>query len=125
MALTLVQALRKEIVGKEITLGFGANKNRIVLEYEKKRITFYGSDSGLEIGKIEPITTRITPHNVPCNYLFFMKRKMLGFQLGRHRFLSACYMGKEDLHVVYLPDEADLEYRKSEFMNKCEERGWM
>ena len=111
--------------GKEIVIGFGNNNGRIVVKYYAGGITFVAGDSGIVIAPQESITTQITPDSVMCDSFFFLHKRIVGFQLGRNRFLSASYMGKGDLHVCYLPDEADLEYGRSEFMNRCANRGLM
>ncbi|MBS3071036.1 hypothetical protein J4407_01910 [Candidatus Pacearchaeota archaeon] len=119
------------IIGKEVTIGFGRDKNRLVVLCENYGMTFYPSETGIEIGDKEDIVTKITPKNVKLEEYSLAKKnsgeiKIIGFRLGKHRFLSAQYCNDDkgiDLHIVYLPDEQDLEYGGSEFMNQCEGRG--
>jgi hypothetical protein len=113
-----------DIINKEVTIGFGKTPNRIVVNYGKKGFTLYAGDSKIEQAKKERITTRITPFYVKCQHATIIgKSHMISFRLGQNRFLSLQYMQKDDLHVAYMPDEADLEYGRSPFMKKCSGRG--
>jgi hypothetical protein len=113
-----------KIKGKEVTVGFGSDKNRLVVDWGSGGITFYAGKQSIETAEKEPITVKISPPGVVCEEIGFVKPKdlttILFFRLGRHRFLSASYMGEGDLHIVYLPDEDDIVLGRSEFMDSIQ-----
>lgn len=117
----------KELIGKKVILGFGSTNERLVLLSDNDGVTFYASDKSIEIAEREEITTEITPTGgVTCEEVDYNKKFYLFFKLGRNRFLAAMYYNDDkgiNLNISYLPDEQDLEYGTSEFLNKCEGRG--
>lgn len=115
----------ENLVGRKVTIGFGKDNNRIVIIYGKGGVTVYSSSKGLKFEEKENIKILITPREVECKEAKLIKNKMIFLKLGQHRFLSASYIKKNNLHVVYLPDESDLEYGRSQFMNKCYGKGLM
>ena len=116
----------KELIGKRVILGFGSTNERLVLLSDNDAITFYASDKGIEIAEREEIITEITPTGgVICEEAHYNKNFYLFFKLGRNRFLAAMYYNDDkgiNLSVSYSPDEQDLEYETSKFLNKCEGR---
>lgn len=119
----------EDIKDREIMVAFGREQdvcgNRVlVVLRDGNGTTFYAGDKGIEQAPLEPVSCGVTPGFVKCiDGTINSQRIML--QLGRNRFFSSAYMGKEDLHTVYLPDERDLEQGTSEFMQKCGGRGLM
>ncbi|MFH1503288.1 MAG: hypothetical protein ABIE36_01370 [Candidatus Diapherotrites archaeon] len=117
----------KDLIGKKVILGFGNTNERLVLLSGNNGGTFYASNRGIEITEREKITTEITPTGgVVCEEVGYIKNSSLFFKLGRNRFLTATYYNDDkgiNLRVAYSPDEQDLEYQTSEFLNKCEGRG--
>ena len=111
-----------KIQGKEVTVGFGSDKNRLVVDWGSNGITFYAGEQSIETAEKEPITVKISPPGVGCEEFRFIRKEglamMIFFKLGRHRLLGASYMGEGDLHIVYLPDEDDIVLGQSEFMSR-------
>ncbi len=105
----------EELVGKEVTIGI-SEPHRLVIHYDGKEITLFASEKGIEIGDNEDITTLITPGQVVCEEAFLKPTAFAFFKLGRNRLLTASYLGKDDLRIVYLPDEYELDGAQSEFM---------
>jgi len=124
----MIEDKLKDIIGEEVIIGFGSNNERLVLLCGKEGMTLYTSNKGIEVGENEKITTKIIPLGIKCERYLVIKNLRLSLQLGKHRFLTAVYCNDNkgiNLHVIYLPDEKDLKYNTSEFMNKCGNRGLM
>ena len=122
----------REIIGREVTIGFGRNEykevniNRIVVLYEgfnNGGLTIYAGDKEMTLAEREEMKATITSQEVKCDELL-LKKNIICFQSGRNRMLSVSYTGKDDLHVVYLPDKSDLENNNSEFLKRAGNRGF-
>jgi len=117
----LIKKLGK-VKGKFVEIGFGRTNKRIVLMVGENGVTFYGSDEDIGVARPERITTMITPDQTVCED-FRYTPQLLFFKLGRNRLLAHSYCGKNDIHTVYLPDEQDISFQRSEFIRKSGNRG--
>lgn len=110
-----------EFVGREMTIGFGADKNRLVVEFTGGGgVTFFAGKDAVEMAEKEPITLKITPGGVVCEEFGFIFSYQIFMKLGRHRFLTAISRAEGDLFVAYLPDENDIETCSSDFLNQAQ-----
>ncbi len=119
------RVLKEMFRGREIVAGFDESRKNIVVFTDNLSCTLYAGIRGIELGLPLSMGIKITPKNVRCESIGFFNEKYLMFQLGRNRGLALNYMGRNDFHVCYLPDESDLEYGRSEFMGQCDNRGLM
>ncbi len=119
------KALTKKFKGRKVTIGFDATEKKIVLNQGRDTFTFYAGNKGLEMITGGAIKLKITPDEVNLDYVSLIKDNVMILVLGENRALSVSYMGIDDIHVCYMPDEADLEYGTSDFMMQCNNRGFM
>lgn len=107
------------LIGEEMTVGFGADKNRLVVEFsDGKGVTFFAGKETVETAEKEPITLKITPPGVVCEEFGYIFPYHIFFKLGKHRFLTIISRAEGDLFVAYLPDEHDIETCSSDFLNR-------
>jgi hypothetical protein len=114
-----------EIIGKEITIGFGrladgqVDNNRLVIDKGNGNgVTLFAGKEKIEAAEFEPISIAITPSGIICDDVGEMIPGYIVFKLGRHRFLAAIFNKEGVLRIVYLPDENDYETCSSEFLNR-------
>lgn len=115
--------LKEMLIGKEITAGFTNNRKSVVVYTDNYSLLFCSGQNGLEMGIPKRMGIKITPERVRCDSIGLIQDRYLILKLGSNRGLALSYLGKNNLSVIYSPDEADLEYNRSEFMQKCEGRG--
>lgn len=109
----------EKLIGKEVVVGFGADKNRLVVEFsDGGGFTFFATKETIEIAEREAITLKITPPWVVCEDCSLIFPYQIVMKLGRHRFLTAISRAEGDLFVAYLPDKQDIETCSSEFLNQ-------
>lgn len=122
---TIKKELKELILKQKIDAGFSGNGKKITIYTPNCSFTLCSGKNGLEMGIPLPMEIEITPKQVICNYVGLLGNNYLLMGLGRNRALAIQSSGRKGLNVTYLPDEADLEYGRSEFMNRCENRGLM
>ena len=115
--------LKEMLLRKEITVGFSKDRKKIVFYTDHVSFALHAKESGIERDRPMPMGIKITPENVKCDYIGLVQNKYLIFGLGQNRSLTLGHLAKDEIRVTYLPDEADLEYGRSEFMIKCKNRG--
>ena len=96
-----------KIQGKEITVGLGRDRNRVVIKWKGGGATFFAGKHGIEIAEEEPITVRIGLPLDICKEFGFTPRTLF-IRMNLYRTLIGAYTGQGEWNIVYQPDEDDI-----------------